>query len=68
MSKYGVFSGPYFPAFSPNTGKYGAEKSPNLDTFHACNFAGLMLWIRVPILEAYLELSWISMMELFLQK
>ena len=57
MSKYGVFSGPYFPAFSPNTGKYGAEKSPNLDTFHACNFAGLMLWIRVPIPVAYLELS-----------
>ena len=25
-SKYGVFSGPYFPVFSPNTGKYGPEK------------------------------------------
>ena len=26
-SKYGVFSGPYFPVsvFSPNTGKYGPE-------------------------------------------
>ena len=28
MSKYGVFSG-------PNTGKYGPEKTPYLDTFHA---------------------------------
>ena len=34
VSKYGVFSGPYFPAFglnteyifSPNAGKYGPEK------------------------------------------
>ena len=31
---YGVFSGPYFPVFSPNTGKYGPEKTPYLDTFH----------------------------------
>ena len=35
MSKYGVFSDPYFPAFSPNTGKYGPEKTPYMDTFHA---------------------------------
>ena len=43
MSKYGVFSGPYFPAFGlntetefgPNAGKYGPEKSLYLDTFHA---------------------------------
>ena len=46
--KYGRFSGPYFPAFgqnterysylsvfSPNVGKYGREKTPYLDTFHA---------------------------------
>ena len=26
MSKYGVFSGPDFPVFSPSTGKYGPEK------------------------------------------
>ena len=34
MSKYGIFSGPYFPEFelnteyifSPNAGKYGSEK------------------------------------------
>ena len=44
MTKYGVFSGPYFPVFwlnkeiysvNPNTGKYGPEKTPYLDTFHA---------------------------------
>ena len=28
------FSGPYFPVFSPNAGKYGPEKTPYLDTFH----------------------------------
>ena len=35
MSKYRVISGPYFPVFSPNTGKYGPEITPYLDTFHA---------------------------------
>ena len=48
MSKYEVFSGPYFPVFGLNkeiygvisvfsaiTGKYGPEKTPYLGTFHA---------------------------------
>ena len=45
MTKYKVFSGPYFRAFglnteryevfSPNAGKYGSEKTPCLDTFFA---------------------------------
>ena len=45
MSNYGVFPGPYFPAFglnpvylsvfSPNAGKYGPEKTPYLNNFHA---------------------------------
>ena len=34
VSKYRVFCGPYFPVFSPHTGKYGPEKTPYLDTFH----------------------------------
>ena len=34
VSKHGVFSGPYFPVFSPKTGKYVPEKTPYLDTFH----------------------------------
>ena len=35
------FSGQYFPVFSPNTGKYGPEKTPYLDTFHAVYVIGL---------------------------
>ena len=35
VSKYGVFSGPYFPVFGLNTGKYGPEKTPYLDSFYA---------------------------------
>ena len=48
VSKYGVISGPYFPAFELNmeiygvnisvstkTGKYGPEVIPYLDNFHA---------------------------------
>ena len=34
-SKYGVFSGPYFPVFELNTGKYGLEITSHLDAFHA---------------------------------
>ena len=34
MSKYGVFVGPYFLVFGLNTGKYGPEKPPYLDSFH----------------------------------
>ena len=26
-TKYGVFSGPYFPVFGLNTGKYGPEET-----------------------------------------
>ena len=29
------FSGPYFPAFSPNPAIYGPKKPPNTDTFSA---------------------------------
>ena len=29
------FSGPYFPTFGLNTGKYGAEKTPYLEAFQA---------------------------------
>ena len=37
MSKYGVFSGPYFPVFGQDTGEYGPEETPYWDTFHAVN-------------------------------
>ena len=35
MSQYGVFSGPYFPAFGLNTEQYEPQKTPYLDTFYA---------------------------------
>ena len=35
MFKDGVFSSPYFHKFSSNMGKYGPEKTPYLETFHA---------------------------------
>ena len=35
VSKYGVISGPYFPVFGLNTGKYGPEITLYLDTLHA---------------------------------
>ena len=38
MSKYGVFSGPYFPVFGLNTEKYEPEKTLYMDTFHVVNF------------------------------
>ena len=34
-SKCRDFSGPCFLVFGLNTGKYGPEKAPYLDTFHA---------------------------------
>ena len=40
MSIYGVFSGPYFPVFGLNTGKYGPQKTPYLGTFHAVVVVG----------------------------
>ena len=45
ISKYGVFSGPYFLVFSPNTGKYGPEKTPYLDTFLAVG--GILICLHV---------------------
>ena len=44
-SKYGVISGPYCPVFSPNTGKYGPEITPYLDTFQALN--NLVIYKRI---------------------
>ena len=44
VSKYGAFYGPYSPTFSPNAGKYGPEKTPYLETFHAVCLS-LKRWI-----------------------
>ena len=45
MFKYGVFSGPYFPVFSPNTGKYEPEKNSALGHFSrsVCMYIDLLL-------------------------
>ena len=45
VSKYGVFSGPYFPVFGLNTGKYGPEKTPYLDTFYTVYMNGIV-WVK----------------------
>ena len=47
MSKYGVISGLYFPVFSSNTGKYEPEITPYLDTFHAVEFPGSVVFTRI---------------------
>ena len=36
--KYGVISGPYFPVFGLNTGKYGPEIAPYLKSFTQWDF------------------------------
>ena len=45
VSKYGVISGPYFPVFGPNKGKYGPEITPYLDTFHPVSLIAPGVWI-----------------------
>ena len=54
MSKYGIFSGPYFPVFGLNTeiygvnspimGKRGLGKALYLATFHAVTMLLTSLW------------------------
>ena len=45
MLKYGVSSGPYFPVFGLNTGKYGPEETPYLSTFHSVLFTLTCLYL-----------------------
>ena len=49
MSKYGVFSGPYFPVFGLNTGKYRPEKTPYLNTFTQCVSVLIVLQVILKI-------------------
>ena len=53
------FSGQYFPVFGLNTGKYGPEKTPYLDTFHAVKD---FTW---SVLKEFSEPCQTSNMELF---
>ena len=68
MSKYGVFSGPYFPAFglqylsvfTPNAGKYGPEKNSVFGHFSRIVMSlstilpGAKFWIRCSDLNTIL--------------
>ena len=61
MSKYGVISGPYFPAFrlnmeryylsvfNLNAGKYGPEITPYLDTPHVVSLSKMEWteWVKI---------------------
>ena len=47
-----VFSGLYFPVFSPNAGKQEPEKTPYLDTFHAVRYLHKSAYL--PFLDAEL--------------
>ena len=77
VSRYGVISGLYFPVFglntersylsvfSPNTGKYGPEIIPHLDTFHAVLAISTMRWTipmqcSIPHRNQSFDLDWKS--------
>ena len=45
--KYGVISGPYFPVFRLNRGKYRPEITPYVDTFHAVKDTGYSFTNRI---------------------
>ena len=47
VTKYGVTSGPCFPILIPNTGKYGPEISPYLDTSHAVMIVDILSRFRL---------------------
>ena len=49
MSKYGVISGPYFPVFSSNTGKYEPELTAYLDTFHAVQDIQILVFLSFQV-------------------
>ena len=56
VSKYRVFSGSHFPVFSQNTGKYGSEKTPYLDTFHAVSMSLVKVHFYIAIQSS--EKTW----------
>ena len=52
MSKYGVISGTCFPVSGLNTGKYGPEITPYLDTFDAVTYSSrdlelVCFWVKI---------------------
>ena len=67
MSKDGVVSGPYFPVFGLNTGKYELEITPYLDTFHAVNISKKAP-ITSKLLSNDLDISWVIATNLLTQE
>ena len=54
VARYAVSSGPYFCVFGLNTGKYGPERFPYLDTFHAVQVLDVVqLKIKHQVKEKY---------------
>ena len=47
----------FWSVFSPNTGKYGPEKTPYLDTFHAVMFFTFQLTALFPYPLRTLEIQ-----------
>ena len=47
---HGVLFSPYFPVFSPNTGKYGPEKTRYLDPFHGVGLLAMNHFHKRPII------------------
>ena len=57
MSKYAVFSGPYFSVFGLNTGKYAPEKTPCLDTFYVVHYSIYGHYFEVRSFKKWRELK-----------
>ena len=59
LSKYGVFSGPSFPIFRLNTGKYGPEETPYLNIIRTLvtGDLGLVWFFRAAALDLWFSIS-----------
>ena len=62
MSKYGVFSGKYFPVFGPNTGKNWPEKTSYLITFLAVYFRCILCEISQTSIEKKYFISFVKVL------
>ena len=51
------FFTPYLSIISPRAGKYGPEKTPYLDTFHAVGISQTFKWLSTKDMEVTQELT-----------
>ena len=65
VSKYGAFSGPYFPVFGLNTKRYRVKirtrKTPYLNTFHTV--INLYSYILIPFQKVLLKNIFVSIVQ-----